>query len=139
MTTIATDGKTFSVDSQQASTRFVDQFDALKIFRIDGIVYGYAGCFSSWLGHKEWVENGRPKDDKPKLESDWSVIFVKNNQCYWEDFSLIPVKSGLPQAIGTGGAAAMGAMLAGASPSQAVKIAMKLDPDTGGKIRTMKC
>jgi hypothetical protein len=50
-----------------------------------------------------------------------------------EKFTMIYVAPG-PFAIGTGGHAAMGALLAGASAAKAVAIASQVDAHTGGGI-----
>lgn len=54
-----------------------------------------------------------------------------------ESASMIPSKFKGPYAIGSGEEYAMGAMLAGCSALEAVKIAAKLDVYTGGPVRTL--
>ena len=138
MTTIATDGKTMAADTQQSGA-FIGQIDATKLYKIKGVVYGFAGTPSIYIKYVEWVKLGRPEDDKPDTEDKWSVIYIVDGTIWYEHHTLIPIKVGYPYATGSGCKYAMGAMLAGATPGQAVKIAIKLDSDTGGKVRTMKC
>lgn len=138
MTTIATDGKTISADTRMGGD-YIDQIVGKKLYKHDGIVYGYSGQFKFYTMHFEWVKSGRPKDSKPEIDDNFSLIFVKNGKCYFEDKSFSPVEVGIPQACGSGSVMAMAAMLAGVSPSKAVKIAIELDQNSGGKVRTMKC
>jgi len=138
MTTIATDGKTMASDTLLSGS-FREQFDSVKLFRIDNAVYGISGDWGLSMAYIDWVRAGRPKDDKPDASGQWNALFVKDGKIWWEGEGLRPIENGTPNAIGSGKDFAMGAMLAGATPSQAVKIAMMLDTSTGGKIRTMKC
>lgn len=139
MTTIATDGKTMAADTRLSGS-YIEQFEAVKLFRIGGVVYGVAGeDWSHCMAYVDWVKGGRSEDCKPTNASEFNALFVENGKVYLEGASLRPIENGSLNAIGSGKSFAMGAMLAGATPAQAVKIAMKLDPITGGKIRTMKC
>lgn len=141
MTTIATDGKTISADTQSVSG-FIDQIDYKKLHRINGLVFGFCGIVSEFHIFKEWMEDGNEDpDNKPTFPNNdgWSAIYVQNGKVWEIGPDLMPVRCGQTYAVGTGAGYAMGAMLAGATPAQAIKIAMKLDPKTGGKVRTMKC
>ena len=139
MTTIATDGKTMAADTERHARAFILQQDAIKMFRINGVVYGVAGdpaCAEKYLG---WVRMGCPKETEPSPDGEWVVTFVRFGKIWHVNSSLAPMEVGAPYAIGSGAEGAMAAMLCGKTPAQAIKIAMKLDGDTGGKVRTMKC
>ena len=138
MTTIATDGKTISADTLQSGD-FVDQINAIKLCKINGVVYGNAGNLSEGQKYIDWVKKGRPIDEIPSFKDHFEVIWIKDGHAWWDNGSLRPIKCGVPYAIGSGASYAMGAMMAGTGPKKAVSIAMKLDAFTGGKIRTMKC
>lgn len=138
MTTIVTDGKVICSDTQ-SRINFIDILPTRKIFKINGGVFGVCGELSSAMKYLEWIKKGRDEETKPTLDDDWHAIFVENGKVWHENNNLFPTRGGVPFAIGSGAPFAMGAMLAGATPQEAIKIAMKLDVDTGGKVRTMKC
>lgn len=69
---------------------------------------------------------------------DMQALIIRGGKAY-ESCSLCQmVEIGIPSAIGSGGDFAMAAMMGGADAREAVKIASKLDPYTGGKIRVIK-
>lgn len=59
---------------------------------------------------------------------------VNKNDGLWKQ----PHRAGCAAAIGSGGEFALGAMDCGLSAKEAVKVAMKRDTGTGGRIRTFK-
>mgnify|MGYP003642706169 CR=1 FL=1 len=129
MTTIAWDGKTLASDSQM-SGGFIEQFTYKKIKTVDGMYYGMcgrAGDINSFFEGKEI-----PDDDTELLE-----ISAKGQcVCIGKGNSRIPITG--KTSIGSGSHFAMGAMLHGASAVEAVKIAIKLDPSSGGKVQSVK-
>jgi len=138
MTTIATDGKTMAADSQQ-STYGVDNISCIKLHRIGDYVYSHAGNLSEALIYLDWVKAGCPDDNRPVLSDECSFVKVGKGKVFRIINTLRPYECGFPFAMGSGAEYAMGAMAMGATPIQAVKIAMKYDIYTGGKVRTMKC
>jgi hypothetical protein len=77
--------------------------------------------------------------DVPKFKGDYALLRLMPNGrafLYWEN--LFPVEVQPPAAIGSGGPLARAAMLAGAEPVHAVRIAAQIDVNTGGRIRSIK-
>ena len=136
MTTIATDGKTLSSDSQMTGG-FIEQMDMVKIFQLEDCIVGIAGGVAEAMVFVDWLKS-ETKDEKPELGDIFDALVMYKNKVIWYGGRLVPVKVGALNAIGSGADHAMGAMMAGATPKEAVAIAKKLDPHTGGKIRTLE-
>lgn len=132
MTTVATDGKTIASDSLQQGVH-IDQVVCKKIHRVKGAVVGLAGDVQDGKKFLSWLRGG----DKADLSNNFEALVVDGGVAYhYTDH--IPVNAGLPAAIGSGAGYAMAAMLAGCSPREAVKIAIKLDIGSRGPVREMK-
>lgn len=136
MTTIATDGKTIAGDSQM-QTDFVCQGGSKKLFTLkDGSIVGFCGQSQFWLPLVEWLNGG----DRPELKDAefGAIILTPEGRIFHLDDGFYKTECPPPYAMGSGGGFAMGAMLAGKTPEEAVKIAAKLDVYTGGKITVMR-
>lgn len=134
MTTIATDGKTIAADTQQCGN-FIAPVPVRKLWRIGGRLVGMAGAIEDYLLFLEWLKSPKSRD-KPTLGKHFEALVVeKRVEVFYR--SLIPVEVGAPAAIGSGSSFAMGAMLQGASPASAIRVAIKLDPYTGGKVKCL--
>lgn len=143
MTTIAWDGSHLCSDSR-VSTHKIEGDTFKKIRKIKGMLVGGCGEYSEILHFFQLL---RHKDIT--LESaiqlsnfdDGSlrVILVKNNnKGFFVDNDkgvLVPISP--PYAIGSGGDFAKGAMDFGATAKEAVQIAKRNDPLTGGRIYTL--
>ena len=131
MTTVAFDGITLAADSQTNGS-YVEYHN--KIARIGNVVVACAGTVSEIAQFQRWCKD-RTKD-KPIL-TDFSCLEIRSGKVYYYDENLEPLTPSIPVAIGSGSDFAMGAMLAGATAKEAVKIACKLDSNSGGKIKTV--
>lgn len=133
MTTIAFDGKNIASDSQCGGA-YLDG-GVRKVVKIGKSYYGVAGHLESMEQFFQWLRDG---GDKPKIEHDsFEGLEVRGKSVYWWGEALVPCKIRAPTAIGSGTQFAMGAMLAGATAKEAVKIAAKLDSGTGQTIRSV--
>ncbi len=141
MTTIAFDGRTMAADTQQSGD-FIDQFRAPKIVgsKDRRILTAGAGRVSSIERLRAWFFAGADLALLPQLEEkdDSTLLIVQGGKVFELDREGFLIEVGAPYAIGTGAKFAMGAMLAGADARQAVRIAIKLDPDSGGRIAALK-
>jgi ATP-dependent HslUV protease subunit HslV len=106
-----------------------------KVRRLpDGSLFGMAGrsidgdVLAAWL-----VEGGK----KPKVESLSALRLLPNGTLHYISEVCDPVEIDAPCAVGSGGDFAIGALDAGLSAEEAVAIAMKRDPGTGGKITVL--
>ena len=94
-----------------------------------------AGSYAKINKFFDWIADGAEASSYNEDDSmEGQFIMFNNGQLYtYEDYHE-PLIIDTPMSIGSGSQFAMGAMMAGASPKEAVAIAMQLDPDTGGEI-----
>lgn len=142
MTTIAYDGRIIAADSRITSGGYLsdDKFLKLRKIRIERrvLLAAAAGALVDILKFFKWVEGGMDADlwdmDEENLEG---VAFeVVKTKLVIRLFSEgpTPMDTMCPFAIGSGGQFAEGAMLAGATAIDAVKIAAKRDLRTNAKV-----
>lgn len=136
MTTIATDGKTMAGDGQGDISDTVVAFTRPKVRRLsDGSLFGLSGnghdadALAAWL-----IDGGKP----PKLGETMALRLMLNGTLQYINEECRPIEIDLPAAIGSGMHLALGAMEAGASPKQAVEVACRRDPFSGGKITALE-
>jgi ATP-dependent protease HslVU (ClpYQ) peptidase subunit len=136
MTTIATDGRSMAGDSQMTGGSQVLRFSP-KVSRLaDGRIVGACGPTTECIKLVRWISEG---GDKPELSDEvCAIILNADGTVDWLDHKLETISGNLvPYAIGSGGDLALGAMLAGASPAQAVAYAASRDVHTGGEITVL--
>ena len=136
MTTIATDGKTMAGDSL-TSAKTERLAYGPKIHRAaDGSVFGCSGITTKGVKFRRWMTEG---GDKPELGEDFCALSLSpdGKVFYWND-DLEPIEYLAPMAIGSGADYAIGAMLAGKTPAEAVAIAAMRDSATDGQITVLE-
>jgi ATP-dependent protease HslVU (ClpYQ) peptidase subunit len=149
MTCIATDGKTMAGDGLSCSGDIIVARDVRKIRRLaNGTLVGVAGERISCQMMLDWFEAGEDLDKLPKLlategsgegKSVVDVLIVRpNGKCEFMDERGVAVSRPLPMAIGSGMEIALGLMLAGKSPRQAVREVARHVASVGGKIVSLK-
>jgi ATP-dependent protease HslVU (ClpYQ) peptidase subunit len=136
VTTIACDGISMAGDGRTLSANdIVLCHGSPKVLRLkDGSLLGCAG--TSDVKHKlrDWLEQGA-EGPFPKIKGAFSAMLLLPNgegRYFNEDEKWIAME--FPFAIGSGSEIALGAMDAGASPEEAVEIACRRDPFSGGAI-----
>lgn len=138
MTTIATDGHTIAADRLVTGGGLVHG-TVRKLHRAqDGSVIGVAGttfiidAFVRWYNDRDRPEQFDAKTDNFEaliLKPDGTVwCYDQHGNCY---------EAGAPSAIGSGSGVAYGAMAAGATPAEAVRIACDRDTCSGGGVDWM--
>jgi ATP-dependent protease HslVU (ClpYQ) peptidase subunit len=141
MTTIATDGHTIAADGRMSSTSGAitnEHFDKL-VDMPDGSVIGLAGAATDIIALRAWAEAGAEPENRPKLDkTSEALVLHPGGLVEWFDCAWRPVPQDAPVAIGSGGRFAEGAMLAGASPQEAVVIAARRDTATGGLLSAIE-
>lgn len=79
-----------------------------------------------------------PDTPRPELPDGFTALILNTDGTVdMMNHRFVPVRVHTPQAIGSGGDYAIGAMRAGVSPEQAVQIAAECDMWTGGKTVVM--
>lgn len=133
MTTIATDGETMAGDTLTTAGSYIVR-TATKVLRAkDGRIFGCCGPVVDAVKFQTWM--AEPALEQPKIGDDFSALILNpDGTVDWIDKDLVPVRYITPMSIGSGCELAIGAMLAGASPAQAVGIAGQRDTCTGSEI-----
>lgn len=135
MTTIVYDGKTIACDSRVSGNYTFDRIK--KLHRVGNLVFGTCGRVSSAMAFIEWAKD-RTKA-KPKIDDDFEVLEVHpSGKVYSYDHNFTKCPEVAPCAIGSGSPFAMAAILCGKDAIGAVKVAIKLDQNSGGKVQSIK-
>jgi ATP-dependent protease HslVU (ClpYQ) peptidase subunit len=141
VTTVATDGKSMAADGRAVNGRdTIVAENVLKLHRVCDAHIGFSGGEADGHAFVRWFMKMREKADyEPlKVADDFgALVLYDDGLVVLYDHELSRVTVELPYAIGTGSQLALGAMLAGASPEQAVKIAASRDVWSGGAIRSV--
>ncbi len=136
MTTIATKDGIVACDSQVTGT-FLES--GKKVYQNKKMIVGFCG---DWVAADHVMRiylAGKELDPDKDVDrdDDFELMVLKKSGIYLVDKWLREVKiCGTQYAIGSGSQAAMVAMNMGATAKEAIKEAMKVDPYTGGRIRT---
>lgn len=87
----------------------------------------------------DFYQNPEAYGKLPRTRATKGIILVPNGSIYMFDnpSTWMQVKEN-HWAVGSGSLTALGAMHAGASTKDAIKAAMKVDPFTGGGVKTVK-
>lgn len=139
MTTIAVKDGVMATDSQLTSS-YIHPHNDTKVKRIGDALLGFSGTAAACEAFEKWFRKGAKPSKFPDICSDQdmgcAVLALTARGIALYHLSGHPVKVGKMAALGSGQDFAMGAMLAGADAKEAVKVASKLCPYTGGRIVT---
>jgi hypothetical protein len=109
--------------------------DFPKVRRLnDGSLLGVAGNEPAAFAMAGWLNGG----EKPSLDDVEALQLMPDGELRYYHNGNGPSPAEAPAVLGTGGKLAMGAMLAGATPKEAVKIACSRDICSGGEIISME-
>lgn len=135
MTTIACTPRVMASDSQATDENGISH--VTKMWEVGNGVLGFAGTFHAGYKLYQWLLAGQAGD--PPDMKDSVALFIDGRQiwCFDGVTSPYPIDD-KNAAIGSGAMAARACMLVGCSPEQSVKIAAKVDPYTGGKIKVLE-
>jgi ATP-dependent protease HslVU (ClpYQ) peptidase subunit len=134
-----------AADSQESYGTDRKFLNCQKLFKNKGEILATAGHSSTGMLFYDWYFG--TQDDEERLELtraiDWDDDF---HILIWNDEGLFEVDKyfrwiEVPEAfyaVGSGAAAALGAMYMGANAEEAVKVAKDIDVFTGGKVVTLK-
>lgn len=151
MTTCVYSEGVLASDSRMTTGNSLCSGDTTKIYQNKSTVVAFAGAVAPCLRIVDWVlDTGADPDQKPDLSSfeelSFQLIVVdkESKNCWgYEGNELDYVPENSPVAIGSGGAAAMGALHAmklsklPMCAKKAIKAATQCDVYTGGKIKTV--
>jgi len=144
MTTIAIEDGVVASDSMMVGF-FIDQVNVVKIKKIkrisDGqtVIAGGSGTLSEVHQFMDWIAHSCKKEDYISMGDRNSTLFVLDKEGVWSyDTYYKPIYSGKVSALGSGAQFAMGAMMAGATAEEAVRIAIELDTNSGRDVVTLR-
>ena len=145
MTTIAGNRKLMASDSKVSIENKGIDYPTVKIIKRKGTLIGAAGHGGDCTRFIKWASTGfndkEPKWNQEEGEED-SVIgmVIKEDGIYiWTQGDPEPEKVEADfYAVGSGGKAARAAMLMGATPTQAVEIACKVDPSSAPPVQVIE-
>ncbi len=134
MTTIVADARVGLMVSDSKCTGNGSWVPMTKIFRVNGDLFGFAGGVNEREKWLKWHRAGR-KGPRPKLESFEGLLLKQDGTLYelCSDGLEMLIERGF-HAVGSGGPAALGAMLSGKHAKEAVEIACLIDPHTAGDV-----
>lgn len=133
MTTIVCDRKVMAADSLMIDNGMRSR--GTKLFRVGNEIIGLAGNYYAAMAFLRWYIAGCEESKEPQLENgnvfEAIVLSPDGTMTQWtEAFEPCELEDDF-WAIGSGAAAALGAMHAGATPKEAVEIACKVDAGSG--------
>jgi len=137
MTTIAYDGKIVAADSMCLGEC---HYRVNKLTRTHGKIIGCSGGWSESNRFIRWMKDNCPAGSRPEFSEEFNALVVHLDGSYRVfEKELEPMAfEDRFFAIGSGQAAAMGAMRAGANAKRAVEIACDVDPYSRGPVKFMR-
>jgi ATP-dependent protease HslVU (ClpYQ) peptidase subunit len=132
-----------AADGRSTCDNMIQSDQAVKIHRLkNGGIGGWCGKAAIQNAFFDWLDSPkskRPNARFPERDEDSSgIVLNPDGTVTFYGSCGFPYPRALPAADGSGGHIAVGAMEAGATPQEAVTIAARRDPHTGGKITVMK-
>lgn len=137
MTTIFADAKKGVMVCDSKAVGGGTWYEVQKVYRVGDELVGFAGSLKECLAWLEWYSNGR-HGKPPKLES-FEALCLRADGLYefCSDGLELQVERGY-HGVGSGGACAVAAFMAGADAKKAVEIACRIDNGSGGTVRVHK-
>lgn len=140
MTTIAYRAGVLAGDSQATDDQVWQTNKVERIGTSAGeLLVGWCGDVHASLVFVEWLKNDQSRKPDLSNEDFEAIVVAKTGRVTIWNQSLVSWRpKGKFFAIGSGAQSAMGAMHAGKSAIEAVKIACKVDPYTRGPVRSLR-
>lgn len=109
-----------------------------KMVRLpDGGMAACAGEAPAMTAFLEWVGKGQ-KGKRPAVSDIDAIIIKADGSCWSVTNKWPPVRITDALAAGSGAQAALAGMYLGLTAKEAVELACKIDPDSGGEVQTME-
>lgn len=134
MTTIVFRDGIIAADSRTHGGGWLNPWDRMKLEELDGVVFALCGDWAALSALKSWVLS----PEGPQPGGDCTLIVFRNGEVTVYSDGGFYVETAPFAAWGSGTPVAYGALHAGCSAEEAVRIASLVDPYTGGPITTMK-
>lgn len=102
------------------------------------ILVGGAGDIGSIFAFVDWIDVGMDNEDYPyDFCEHYNFIVATRSKVFSYEGYHRPIEIEFPTSIGSGADLALGAMANGATPQEAIKIAIKYDTGSGGRVQTL--
>jgi len=142
MTTIATDGLTIAADGKASAGTMVTSSKVNKVRVLNGVIYAVSGLEAYVQPLIDWHNAGADPAKYPLAKGDGNesclLVIVEPGRGQYYTYGIpYRVDVEFPFALGSGRDFAIGAMEAGASPLEAVDIAVRRDVYSGGSIQVL--
>ena len=135
MTTLVYRDGILAADSRGTVNGYITPALDQKVFKLgDGRLLGFTGEANSFCPFKQWVEDGEMAPAPEMIESRAVVIAKTGPRRIFEGKGWYEER-GPFSAWGSGMAAALAALYMGATAVEAVRIAIKVDSNSGGRVR----
>ena len=134
MTTIAADARKGLMACDSMTSTADAWWPSTKVHRVADALIGGAGEAASIRQFASWYADGQ-RLPKPKISDNFCALVLSREGLFYWASNLVPepIERGF-HAIGSGGNAALGALLAGAQVKRAVEIATEVDTSSGGEV-----
>ena len=139
MTVIATDGKTIAADGLMTFGYERGANQSEKLSTSHGVVFATAGVAI----HRtivNWYAAGADPNNLPRIDGaeKWYLLVIDSEGMrFFSSLIPYPTRTKSPFTMGQGGEYAMGALQHGATPEEAVAIAIKMCTGCGGEIQVI--
>ena len=141
MTTIACNLEEMAADSritqEDHANKRINVSYATKIERIEDTIVGSSGDYQAGVRFHDWLKSG---GRKPRLCKEFRALKLTKDGIFLmdgDDLTWMPLRQNF-SAIGSGCGFAIGAMVKGASPKEAVSIAKDWDVYSGGPVTVIQ-
>lgn len=136
MTCIAADARAGIMVSDSRCTSGETWYPITKVFRVRNEIVGFAGDVKIGQRWLKWYRGDR-RTPVGKLGDEFIGLILRDGELFEACSNGLELRIERKfHAVGSGGHAALGAMLAGASAEQSVAIACDIDTGCGGEIQT---
>lgn len=128
-----------AADSRCTSSH-IHHGNLLKVRKIAGGYVGFAGSAAEAMEFCKWFRDGADPLEWPHCQNLTALVLVKRSKtvkCLWFE-GPVPMDCSKYAAIGSGADFAMAAMYCGKTATEAVKVAIQLDPFSGGRVTTRR-
>lgn len=115
-----------------------EHYPMKKVHRIRGALVGFAGDLAAIAAIRAWMRAGSVAQDAPKTGNATALILAPGKLCTWDVTNGYVVMERGWHAIGSGGACAQAAMMAGADVRRAVQITNGVHNFCGGGVSVFK-
>ena len=133
MTTICAKDGIIASDTRMTGGSYMTE-GLKKVFQVGDEWIGLAGEVCKFPEFIDWYRGDT--DEKPNIEDMEVLVMHKNGDLSIFEGKCVAIPVGKCGAIGSGAQFAMGAMYAGKTAKESIKIAAQLDQNTGKRVKT---